>query len=85
MDVTGLGRPKGFTGKEEGFQELSKKTEAFFAGVTMEFEMGGRGVLKLEFALQQMHTADVAHTSREAIDIFASSRKNLFRCLAKTA
>ena len=33
IDVNGLGRPKEFSGKEEDFQQWSKKTEAFFAGV----------------------------------------------------
>ena len=36
IDVKGLGRPKEFTGREEDFQNGSKKTEAFFAGVIME-------------------------------------------------
>ena len=34
-----LGRPKEFTGREEDFQQWSKKTVAFFAGVIMESEM----------------------------------------------
>ena len=38
-DVKALGRPKEFTGREEDFQEWSKKTEAFFAGVIKESEM----------------------------------------------
>ena len=33
IDVKGLGRPKEFTGREEDFQQWSKKTEAFCAGV----------------------------------------------------
>ena len=33
IDVKGFGRPKEFTGREEDFQQCSKKTEAFFAGV----------------------------------------------------
>ena len=37
--MKGLGRPKGFTGREEDFQQWSKKTEAFFAGVIKESEM----------------------------------------------
>ena len=32
-------RPKELTGREEDFQQLSKKTEAFFAGVIKESEM----------------------------------------------
>ena len=39
IDVKGLGRPKEFVGKEEDFQQWSKKTEAFFAGVIKESEM----------------------------------------------
>ena len=39
IDVKGLGRPKDFTGREEDFQQWSKKTEAFFAGVIKEPEM----------------------------------------------
>ena len=47
IDVNGLGRPKEFTGREEDFQQWSKKTEAFFAGVIMESEM------MLEWAAEQ--------------------------------
>ena len=32
IDAKGLGRPKECTGREEDFQQWSKKTEAFFAG-----------------------------------------------------
>ena len=39
IDVKGLGRPKEFSAREEDFQQWSKKTEAFFAGVIMESEM----------------------------------------------
>ena len=39
IDVTGLGRPKEVSGKEEDFQQWLKKTEAFFASVLKEFEM----------------------------------------------
>ena len=46
-DVKGLGRPKEFFGKEEDFQQWSKKTEAFFAGVIKESEM------MLEWAAEQ--------------------------------
>ena len=38
IDVKGLGRPKEFSGKEEDFQQWSKKTEAFL-GVIQESEM----------------------------------------------
>ena len=47
VDVKGLGRPKEFTGREEDFQQWSKKTEAFFAGVFKESEM------MLELSAQQ--------------------------------
>ena len=36
IDVKGLGRPKEYTGREEDFQQWSKKTAAFFAGVIKE-------------------------------------------------
>ena len=39
IEVKGLGRPKEFSGKEEDFQQWSKKTEALFAGVIKESEM----------------------------------------------
>ena len=39
IDVTGLGRPKEFSGKEEDFQQWSKTTEAFFAVVIKDPEM----------------------------------------------
>ena len=34
-----MGARRNFTGREEDFQQWSKKTEAFFAGVTKESEM----------------------------------------------
>ena len=39
IDVTGLGCAKEIFGKEEDFQQWSKKPEAFFAGVIKESEM----------------------------------------------
>ena len=39
IDVNGLGGLKEFSGKEEDFQQWSKNTEAFFAGVIEESEM----------------------------------------------
>ena len=39
IDVKGLERPMEFTGRDEDFQQWSKKTEAFFACVIMESEM----------------------------------------------
>ena len=39
IDVKGLSRPKGFSRKEEDFQQWSKKMEAFFAGVIKESEI----------------------------------------------
>ena len=39
IDVKSLGRPQEFTGREDDFQQWSKKTEAFFAGVIKESEM----------------------------------------------
>ena len=46
-DVKGLGRPKEFSGRDEDFQQWSKKTEAFFAGVIKE------SVMMLEWAAEQ--------------------------------
>ena len=47
IDLKGVGRPKEFPGTEEGFQQWSKKTEAFFAGAIKESEM------MLEWAAEQ--------------------------------
>ena len=47
IDVKGLGRPNEFIGREEDFQEWSKKAEAFFAGEIKESEM------MLEWAAEQ--------------------------------
>ena len=58
IDVKGLGRPKEFTGHEEDFQQCSKKTEAFFAGVIKESEM------MLEWA-----AAQATETTTTAIDL----------------
>ena len=48
IDVKRLGRPKEFTGRDEDFQQWSKKTEVFFAGVIKESEM------LLEWAVEQV-------------------------------
>ena len=53
IDVKGLGRPKQLSGKEEDFQQWSKK--AFFAGVIQESEV------MLEWAAEQ--TIDITMTS----------------------
>ena len=53
IDVKGLGRPTEFTGREEDFQQWSKKTEAFFAGVIKESEM------MLEWAAEQPTAIDL--------------------------
>ena len=58
IDVTGLGRPKEFTGREEDYQQWSKKTEAVFAGVIKESEM------MLEWAAE--HPTEITTT---AIDL----------------
>ena len=63
--VKGPGRPKEFTGREEDFQQWSKKTGAFFAGVIRESEM------MLEWAAEQpkeiMTTAiDLAFLPKDA-------------------
>ena len=38
-DVTSLGRPQKFSGKEKNFEQWLKKTEAFFTGTIKESEM----------------------------------------------
>ena len=48
IDVKGLGRPKEFTGRDEDFQQWSKKTEVFFADMIKESEM------MLEWAVEQV-------------------------------
>ena len=58
IDVNGLGRPKDFSGKEEDFQQWSKKTEAFFASVIQESER------MLEWAAEH-----VAEITTELIDL----------------
>ena len=47
IDVNGLSRLKEYSGKEEDFQQWSKKTEAFFTGVIKGSEM------MLEWAAEQ--------------------------------
>ena len=58
IDVKGLGRLKEFTARGEDFQQWSKNTEAFFAGVIKESEM------MLEWAAEQ--TTEITTT---AIDL----------------
>ena len=66
IDVKGFGRPKEFSGREEDFQQWSKKTEAFFAGVIKESEM------MLEWAAEQ--TIEITTT---AVDLeFQPSEAN---------
>ena len=69
IDVKGFGRPKEFSGREEDFQQWSKKTEAFFAGVIKESEM------MLEWTAEQ--TIDITTT---AVDLeFLPSETNVDR------
>ena len=56
IDVKSVGRPKEFSGREEDFQQWSKKTEAFFAGVIKESEM------MLEWAAEQ--TTEISRRTR---------------------
>ena len=62
IDVNGLGRPKEFSGREEDFQQWSKKTEAFFAGVIIESEM------MFEWAAEQPKDHDDGDWSRVLAD-----------------
>ena len=69
IDVKGLGRPKEFSGREEDYQQWSKKTEAFFAGVIMDSEM------MLEWAAEQ-----ATEITTTAIDLeFLPSETNVDR------
>ena len=61
IDVKGFGRPKEFSGRQEDFQQWSKKTEAFFAGGIKESEM------MLEWAAVQtieISTAAISNSCR---------------------
>ena len=69
IEVKFLGRPKEFSGREVGFQQWSKKTETFFAGVIKEPEM------MLEWAAEQTIEITTA-----AIDLeFLPSETNVVR------
>ena len=57
IDVKGPSRPKEFTGKEEDFEQWSKKTETFFASVIKESEM------MLEWSAQHVTDHDRTHRS----------------------
>ena len=61
VDVNGLGRPKKFSGKEEDFQQWSKKTEALFAGVIKESET------MLEWAAEQTTEITTELLDREVL------------------
>ena len=67
IDVKGLGRPKEFSGREKDFQQWSKKTKAFFAGVIKELDT------MLEWVAEQ--TVEVTTT---AVDLeFLPSETNV--------
>ena len=59
IDVNGLGRPKELTFREEDFQQWSKNTKAFFAGVIKESEVMS------EWAAEQATEITREHTDRE--------------------
>ena len=73
IDVNGLGRPKEFSGKED-FQQWSKKTEAFFAGVIKESEM------MLEWSAEQ-----VTEITTELIDLEGARSRKPGVCAAADA
>ena len=73
IDVKCLGRPKGFTSREEDFQQWSKKTEAFFAEVIKQSEM------MLEWAAEQL-----TEISTTAIDLSSCRRMRTMREECKT-
>ena len=75
IDVKGLVRPKEFPGREEDFQQWSKKTEAFFAGVIKESEMilewaAEQTTLKLQ---RQLSISSACRVKR----MWTEERKNL--------
>ena len=59
IDVTGLGRPKEFAGKDEDLQHWPKKTEGFFAGGSRESEV------MLEWSAEQVTELTQEHTELE--------------------
>ena len=59
--MKGLGRPKEFSGREEDFQQWSKKTEASFAGVIKESAM------MLEWAAEQATEITTTATDLESL------------------
>ena len=61
IDVKGFGRPTEFSGREDDFQQWSKETEAFFAGVIKEFEM------MLEWAGEQAKKITTTGTDLEFV------------------
>ena len=74
IDVKGLGRPKEFSGKEEDFQQWSKKTDAFFAGVIKESEM------MLEWAAEQTTEISTELINREFLPT-ATNQERLVQSL----
>ena len=71
IDVNGLGRPKEFSGKEEDFQQWSKKTEAFVAGVVKESEM------MLEWAAEQTMEVSTEFIDREFLPTAANQERGV--------
>ena len=59
IDVKGFGRPMAFAGKEEVFQQWSKKTEAFSAYVIQESEMMLKWSAELETEITTMMAIDL--------------------------
>ena len=69
--MKGLGRTKEFSGREEDFQQLSKKTEAFFAGVIKESEM------MLEWAAEQPTEITTTATDLELLPTDANEDRGV--------
>ena len=91
IDVKGLGRPKEFSGREDGKESemmlewaAEQTIEITTTAIDLEFLPSEANVdrgVQLEFVLQQMHTALMALTSYEANDTVANSRKKAWRRL----
>ena len=67
IDVKCFGRPQELTGRQEDYQQRSKKTEAFFAGVVKEFK------IMLEWSAEQVTEMPQEHVELEITPIATKS------------
>ena len=71
IDVQGLGRPQESSGKGEDFQQWSKDTESFFAGVIKESEM------MLEWAAEKTTEITTEFVDREFLPIMTNQERGV--------